>query len=125
MAAKMVQAINLCQSANPWSEGLEQIVQKFISDKAQGNSLLLDYSSTCPSKEAAYRGALNSITLAGCTFPPHTKLFLSENGKASGPTPWSGGTWAIWVDGTLTPCHQRWTLPEFQLCDSDMRRTPT
>ena len=49
--------------------------------------LLPPYSSTCASKEAAYRGALDSITLAHYTFLPHNKLFLRENGKAFGPTP--------------------------------------
>ena len=87
--------------SNPWSEWLEQVVQKFISDKAQQMLLLRDYSSACPFNEAAHRGALNSITLADCTVPPHTKLFLSGNGKASGRTPCNGGTWAIWVDGFL------------------------
>ena len=82
-------------------EQLEQVVKKFISDKAWGTLLLPDYSSTCPSKEAAYRGALDSITLANYTFLPGTKLFLRENGKALGPTPCKEGTRAVWVDRSL------------------------
>ena len=70
-------------------------------DKAQRILLLLDYSSTCPSKEAAYLGALDSITLADYTLPPHTRLYLRENGKALGPTPWKGGTRVVWVDRSL------------------------
>ena len=87
--------------ANPPLEWLEQVVRKFISDKAQGILLLPDYSSTCPSKEVAYRGALAFITLKDDTFLPHTKLFLREKGKALGPTPWKGGTPAVLVDGSL------------------------
>ena len=69
--------------------------------RPQGILLLPDYSSTCPSKEAAYCGALHCITLADYTFPPHTKLFLRENSKALGPTPWKGASRAVWVDELL------------------------
>ena len=65
--------------ANPLVEWLVQLVKEFISDIAQKILLLPDSASTCRSKEAAYRGALDSITLANYTFPPHTKLFLREN----------------------------------------------
>ena len=71
---------------NPPFELLGQVVRKFISDNAQWILLLLIYSSTCPSKEVAYRGALAFITLKDYTFLPHTKLFLREKGKALGPT---------------------------------------
>ena len=62
--------------ATPPFEWLLQVVQKFISNKANGILLLPDCSSTCPSKEAAYPGALDSITLADYTFPPQKKAFL-------------------------------------------------
>ena len=39
--------------------------------------------------------------MADYTFPPHTKVFLREDGKALGPTPWKGDTRAVWVDGSL------------------------
>ena len=73
--------------ANSPFQWLYQIVQKFILDKAQGTLFLPNYSSTCPSKETAYRGAMHCITLAVYTFPPHSKLFLRENGTALGPAP--------------------------------------
>ena len=55
---------------------------------------------------AAYRGALDIVTLVDYTFPPHTKLFLRENGKPLCLTPWKGGTRAILVDGSpdAMPC---------------------
>ena len=87
--------------ANLPFEWFEQVVKKFISDKARRIRLLPDYSSTCPSKEAAYLGALDSITLADYAFLPHNNLFLRGNGKAWGPTPWKGGTRALWLDGSL------------------------
>ena len=58
--------------ANSPFEWLEQVVRKFILDKAQQILLLPDNSSTCPSKEAAYCGALDSITLGDYTFLLHT-----------------------------------------------------
>ena len=60
-----------------------------------------DYYSTCPSKAAAYCGALYSIRLADYTFPSYTKLFWKQNGKALGPTPWKEGTRVVLVDGSL------------------------
>ena len=50
--------------------------------------------------------------MADYTFPPHTKLFLRENGKPLGPTPWMGRTRAVWVNRSLD------TLPS----ESDIAR---
>ena len=79
------------------------MVKKFIWDKAQGILLLPDFLSKCPSEEAAYPGTLDSITSADYAFPPHTKLFLRENRKALGPTPWKGGSRADSVEESLNP----------------------
>ena len=87
--------------ASPPFVWLKNVIKKLNSDKAHWILLLQDYSSTCSSKEAAYRGALDSITLANQTFQPHTQLFLRENGNSMGPTPWNGGNRAVWVDVSL------------------------
>ena len=100
---------------------LAQVVKKFFSDKADGILLMPDYSSKCVSKQVAYRGALDCLTLEDYTFPPHTKLLSREIGKALGPTPLKEATLALWVDWSLDALPSEVDIARNSGWDFDMR----